>query len=157
MRWLGVLEDVEKQRMVVHERNKGIYGRRRAENGYMKGLRFLILVVAVSLPAAGALCQEGRRSIERVRDHGARGRTWEYEVLRDGMSRPTPVNTPLPGVGIRDRLVLIQDEIGKLQAKKSQAVKEGTAAEKVAAIDARIEELRRLAAVLKSEQVKGLE
>lgn len=88
-----------------------------------------------------------RRSLEEAAEQQRILRKQEY--TRSTVQKPP---TPIPSSpieGLRERYILLEARIAKLQEERGKAVWEGASADKIAALDSQIEQLRMQADVLR--------
>ncbi len=129
----------------------------------MKGIGtvvFVVFVLCLAAPSFGqpppVIQQDTYRDVRQLRDDidAAAEREKQLEKsenVRETMQRP-PLPEPQPvSEGLRERLVLVQDQLLKLQGDKDLAVQQGKPAEEIAALDAKIKKLQQQVAALQME------
>jgi hypothetical protein len=89
-----------------------------------------------------------RRDIEEAAEQQRILKKQEY--TRSTVQRPAPPQPASPAQGLRNRYILLESRITKLQADRAQAVQGGKPAGEIAALDSQIEQLRMQADTLKA-------
>lgn len=128
----------------------------------MKGMKLFILALGVSCLAATVFGQgpfvedQILRDVEQQRHDAAAEAALEQNLEKSEHVRETMQRPPLPeqkplGEGLQERLVLVQDRLEMLRGKKSLAVHQGKTVVEIAALDEKIEKLKREVIALQAE------
>jgi len=129
----------------------------------MKSLGVVSVVVItwfLVTPALGqspeVIQRETYRDVRQLRDdidaEAAREEQLEKsENVRETMQRPPLPEPQSISEGLRERLVLVEDQLLKLQEDKALAVQQGKPAEEIAALDAKMKKLQQEVTALQTE------
>ena len=127
------------------------------------GRALLLLALVVLLPGSalagwrwwpfsyGSRYDEDWRLRRAIEDAAEQQRLLRKQQQVQSTVRRHPAPPPSsPVEGLRNRYILLQTRLAKLQGDRAQAVRQGKSAEEIAALDTQIEQLRLQASTLKS-------